>query len=271
MGDNMAELKRAIMGPFFTPVGFDGFNFYSLMVDSLGHLSVDVVTSALPLNAATQTTLADVLTCIGTISAPAAGSINNTLWLMLNAIGDLSGPPPGSINTQLADIVARLGALSTPAAGSVNAQLADLHAHLNTYLDQTGTTLKASIDAIQTALVSNNLELWHDTYGEIMTGSGNSGQIAIYGTAVPAGHLLVITNMFATVTAGSSTDVNLCGMIDGANVVQYRLATPALNAPVLWSGRMVLDVGDKVRCNANGVGAGTTVSFHATGYFCRVS
>jgi len=130
-----------------------------------------------------------------------------------------------------------------------------------------GAATESSLLAILSAITKNNIDIWVDTYAEQLTGSGSSGQIAIFGTQVAAGKRLVITNMFATISAGSSTDLNLCCVIDGVNTVMYRLASPAVNAPVQWSGRAVLDAGDRVRCNANNVGSSTSVTFHVCGYY----
>lgn len=48
-------------------LGTDGTNLYGITTDTSGHLQVDVLSSALPTGAATQTTLADILTRLNAI------------------------------------------------------------------------------------------------------------------------------------------------------------------------------------------------------------
>ena len=52
----------------------DGSNWYAVQVDSDGHVKVDVISAALPTDAATQTTLASVLTALQTIDDFALGT-----------------------------------------------------------------------------------------------------------------------------------------------------------------------------------------------------
>ncbi len=56
----------------------DGSKWYAVLVDSDGHVKIDVVTAALPTDAATQTTLASALTALQLIDdlRAALGSVN---------------------------------------------------------------------------------------------------------------------------------------------------------------------------------------------------
>ena len=49
----MAGIKAEIAGKILTLLGYDGTDFYNLLVDPAGHLQVDAVSSALPAGGAT--------------------------------------------------------------------------------------------------------------------------------------------------------------------------------------------------------------------------
>lgn len=218
----MAELNAQVMGALLTLLGYDGTYFRNVVVDSQGRVKVNVDDINASIGFATESTLAEVATRIGSTSSPGSGSVN----------------------AQLADLIALIGALSAPEDGSVNYQLGQIWA----------------------SVARRNADRILDTYSERLTGTGSSGQIAVYGTTVPAGYLYIITAMWATITAGSSTDINLCWEDQGNNTVVHRTLAPAVNSNTSWSGRLVLKAGDRARCNANGVGSGTSVSFHVSGY-----
>jgi hypothetical protein len=161
----------------------------------------------------------------------------------------LALPTGAATEATLGSVKDRIGDISSPAEGSVNYQLKQIY------------------DIIRL----NNISLYASQYGEQITASGDSGDITAYGTAVPAGKLLVVTNFFATLSAGSAVRLQLNYMLGVVNYVLRRLVSPTTNAPLDWQGQLVLKEGDKVRAVANTVTTGTTLSGHISGYFVNAA
>ena len=63
----MPDIKAEIAGAILSLLGYDGTDFRNLKVDADGHLQIDALSAALPPDAATETTLADVYTVLQTI------------------------------------------------------------------------------------------------------------------------------------------------------------------------------------------------------------
>jgi len=68
--------------PFFS----DGADWIAALIDGDGHLQVDIISSALAADAATETTLAEVSARIGDESSPASGTTNKLLTDALTAL-----------------------------------------------------------------------------------------------------------------------------------------------------------------------------------------
>ena len=90
----MPNIIAEIAGIVSTLLAYDGTSFRNVLCDSDGHLQIDVLSSRLPTDAATETTLALVKDRIGALTAPASGSTNKLLTDALTAlelIDDLRG------------------------------------------------------------------------------------------------------------------------------------------------------------------------------------
>ena len=74
-----APMPRAVLG-------YDGTDFRVFIVDTSGHIQADVLSSALPTGAATDTVLQAVRDRLGALTTPAAGSTNKLLTDALTAL-----------------------------------------------------------------------------------------------------------------------------------------------------------------------------------------
>ena len=135
----------------------------------------------------------------------------------------------------------------------------------------TGAATESTLSALKTLLSAKWLDLFDSQYSEVLTGSADSGNITIEGTAVPTGKLLVVTNMLAYISSGSCQQINLAVNMGGSNRVLKRVLNPSVNYGLDWQGKVVLVANDKVRVNINAVGTGTTAYLQAVGYFVPAS
>jgi len=131
----------------------------------------------------------------------------------------------------------------------------------------TGAATESTLSAFKTLMSAKWLDYFDSQYSEVLTGSADTGNIIIEGTAVPTGKLLVVTNMLAYISAGSCQQINLAVNMGGNNRVLKRVLNPSVNYALDWQGRVVLVANDKVRANISTVGTGTTAYLQAVGYF----
>lgn len=103
--------------------GSDGEHWYAFLVDSDGHIKVDVVTTALPTDAATQTTLAGMQSQIGAVGGGDAGTLLAYLLEIQSRLGDETSPGTGTLAKLLTDALAALQAMAEDIAGlSIDAE-----------------------------------------------------------------------------------------------------------------------------------------------------
>ena len=151
-----------------TIYGSDGTDWYAIQVDSDGHVKIDVVSAALPTDAATQTTLASCLTA-------------------LQLIDDLRAAL-GSVNTDDLQVDVKTSALPTDAA--------------------TQTSLASALTALQIiddfSYASNKLFAVNDRWNEWLGGTqSGAGAYTKSSTAVPAGYIYVLQFVFMSNQTGA--------------------------------------------------------------------
>ena len=199
----MATLKTAVLGALLTLLGYDGTDFYAIKCDTDGHLQIDVLSTALPMGAATDE--------------------------VLQAVRD------------------RIGALTSPAAGSVNYQL----------------------DTLYDLLRLKNLGLYASGYSGGATGTGDSGSVIADLPAIAADKIAVLTAAGAILNTGSASFIQLA-VSDGTNVRPFqRVLAPAVGQFITAPTHLVIPPGGFLRGSLGTVGAGSSITVYATGYYVK--
>jgi len=102
------DILNFVGGKPVVVLGTDGTDLYGITTDSDGHLQLDILSSALPTGAATQTTLGLISDRVGAIVSPPSGTLLQRLGLLADRLGALASPVSGSVNYQLGDAVTAL-------------------------------------------------------------------------------------------------------------------------------------------------------------------
>lgn len=123
--------------------------WYVAASDSAGYQIVKVVTSTLPTGAATETTLASVLTALQKID-DLQGALDSVGTDELDVNVEASVLPTGaSTEASLAEVSARLGDETNPATGSVNKQLLNILTELQAVLKTADLNIEAGSKDLQ--------------------------------------------------------------------------------------------------------------------------
>lgn len=240
------------------PFGSDGTNWYAILVDALGHIQADIVSSGLPSDAATQTTLAAILAELaykletGDLSIEAATKYLNVV------VKTCALPSGAATETTLASALTALQLIDDlrNALGSVNTD--DLQVDVKTY---------PGVNALLNIPFG-----YYDRYAEALGNlSATLGNNFLYGTVVPAGQIWVVTavNIFNNTTAAGTTSF---GSYDGATYFtvadsKYLTPTRVLN----WGGSMFAKAGDKFYGYFSACEAGDDIYVRFMGYKMKVA
>jgi len=93
----------------------------------------------------------------------------------------------------------------------------------------------------------------------------------VYGDAVPAGEVWIITAICAWNNSGATNTLIACGAYDGTNFFALdQVAAPARFVPATYHGCLVLKEGDKVCGYFAGVATGDALLLRYWGYKMRV-
>lgn len=155
---------------------------YFVEVDASGYIQVAIESSALPTDAATETTLSAVSDRLGALTSPASGSVNKQLENLLGRIGALTSPASGSVNKQLADLLTELGQKLETADLSITAS------------KELKVLLTALVGAVETSLVAYS--------GGILKTALGYGAISRLGVAGAVASQAAWTNALEIVASG---------------------------------------------------------------------
>jgi hypothetical protein len=170
----------------------DGHDVYTPIVDSDGHLQVDVVAAGLPDGAATEATLADVLAQLDVVLSTRAAEEGGNLATLVAALDVALSTRAAESGGNLAAVLAALDvALSTRAVedgGNLAALVAALDVALSTRAAESGGNLAASasslalLEALLDALASVALDKLRVTLVDpLPAGTNNIGDVDLAG------------------------------------------------------------------------------------------
>lgn len=221
----MANFQGQTIGALLTLLGWDGTAFRNLKTDSDGHLQIDALSTALPTDAATETSLAKVVTAIELI---------DDLRAALDSVGT------DELNAHVAK---KAGAWTTLAL--------DTFSRLSVSVDgsvlPTGAATETSLQGIEDN-IPDQLIGYVDTYDErALIADAAAGSNTITGSVVPASELWVVTciSMFNTHNAVTGA---VLYRTDGTTVRNLtRVGALAVDISVDWVGRLILKEGESIK------------------------
>ena len=235
----------------------DGSNWYAVLVDSDGHVKVDVVTSALPTDAATETTLLLIKSYVDALETLLAGGLPAALdsgALKVKEQSPLTGFATSANQTTMITALQLIDDLRA-ALGSVNTD--DLQVDVKTY---------PGVNALLNIPFGYN-----DRYAEEVSNlNAAAGWNDLLGTAVPAGEVWVVTAI-AGVNSNRACTIQI-GARGGAIDV-YAISTTSAGA-LLWvaaAPQLILKEGDKIVGSFGGCTAGDDIYLRASGYKMKVA
>lgn len=219
-------------------LGYDSVDddFPTLLVDSDGHLQIDVLTSGLPTGGATEATLAELSARVGNEISPASGTVNK----------------------QLADLLTELGQkLETADLAS------DTTRYINTLLHQyTGS-----------AWVKSNLAWgYHDSYGEeVDETSVGAGSTVVVGATVPEGEVWKVEAIAIYHNDTVNREVSMNVNVNTENIGLNYSASLAPATRLFWNGAVTLAEDDYVRIVCVGLASGKYIRVQAVGYKMNIA
>lgn len=122
---------------------------------------------------------------------------------------------------------------------------------------------------LEVKLMSNENTLWgyNERYAQMVSvRTGGAGTQTLDFTHVPAGEVWVIEAMDIVNLTGSRNRVLLYAVTSGIAVQLHTAATPLVNIPDGWQGRITLQEGDWVRARQFGCQASDAIDATAWGY-----
>lgn len=197
--------------------GYDGADVQAIKTDASGELQIDVLSSALPSGAATETTLGSVLTALGPLATEA------TLANVEAALGPLgteatllnieSALGPLATETTLGSVLTALGPLATEATAlNIESALAPL-------------ATEVTLGSVLTALGPLATETTLSTLATESTLSNVQTALGSLATEVTLGSVLTAVGLLAT----EATQLDVLGMVSPKTTVDL-MDTPVLDA-----------------------------------------
>jgi len=229
-------------------VGHNGGAWGTLTIDAAGHLQVDILTSALPTGAATSANQTTMITALQLI---------DDLRNALDSVG----------TDELRTLAGYTGAawlpLTVDAAG--HAQVDVLSSALPTGAATQGTL--QNIDGHTKNQVFGSSTPYQERVVNLSAGAGSN---ALNGSVVPADELWVVTTMVAYNVNTDPSEIYL-GLNDGAtNHLVERVLAPGVDTPVVWSGHMYMQQGDRAKAYFGGCTANDDLYAFFQGYKMEV-
>ena len=213
-------------------MGYDGGAWVALHVNAAGNLQTDILSSALPVGAATEATLADLHVDVDSSALPVGAATEATL-AALHVDVDSSALPVGA---------------------ATEATLANLHVDVD--------SLRGQTDVIP----MNYHSQWRKRYSRVV----DAGQDYVDSIVVPVGLVAVVTNLNMW-TNNAGTTVVIASVRDGVDTTfAYRDGAPAANVPYGWTGFLYLNAGDYIRFDPTGCPIGGTVYGDVSAYYMRI-
>jgi len=112
---------------------------------------------------------------------------------------------------------------------------------------------------------------YEDRIGARKTLTATATTQFVYGDAVPAGEVWIVTAICAWNRSGATTTCISCGAYDGESyVVVGQVASPAKYVPATYQGQLILKAGDKLFGYFVGAAVGDTLTLDYWGYKMRV-
>ncbi len=261
------------------PFGSDGTDWYAFLIDTLGHLQVDVISAALGSGAATETTLAlikgyvDNLETLLSGGLPAAldtGALKTkeqspltgfatsanqaTMITALQLIDDLRAAL-GSVNTDDLQVDVKTSALPTDAATQTT--LALVKTAVEKIDDLQNALGSVATDILRVASKSGDKIFgFESVIFDTQTNTNlSAGANALVSTAVPTGKVWKITNAWLLYTGTAPTYLQVYINHNGVAYQLTRIAGVVNPASLSWQGEAFLDQGDTVVGNVTGATA----------------
>lgn len=257
----------------------DGSDWYAILVDSDGHVKVDVVTTALPTGAATAANQATMITALQLIddlraalasvatdqlradvissALPTDAATQTTLAGMQSQIGAVGGGDAGTLLAYLLEIQSRLGDETSPGAGTLAKLLTD------------ALTALQIIDGFADAqnLLFGYQDRWLE---EVVDLNAVAPDTHVLTAQVPPGEIWILQ--------AASAQNNMRGqqirfqVYDGTTVARFSVQTSsAAGVPVAWSGTITLKEDDRIRVSFMLCTAGDDLYVWLMGYKMKIA
>lgn len=240
------------------PFGSDGSDWYAILVDSDGHIHIDIETSGLPSGAATEATLAEINNRIGDESAPATGTVNKQLAdavTALQLIDDLRNALASVATDQLrADIISS----ALPSGAATSAKQDTMITALQLIDDLRNALGSVATDLLRVESKDGDKLVGFESVVEEGLSDTNlaTGTNTLDGTAVPTGKVWKITQAMVIYigTAPSALQIRVPGL--GGTIYLLDQRTITSGVAYMWSGEIYLQVGDYMQARVTGATAG---------------
>lgn len=232
--------------------GHDLTRWRALLVDALGHLQVDIISSALASGAATEATLA-------TLATEAKLEL---VRLLLASIDGKDFATQTTLAALLTELQAKADLTETQPISVASLPL------------PSGAATEASLEAVETAVekiddfahVDNTIFGFYTDYQEMAAETTTDGATLVESSGVSSGEVWVVTALLGYHNDPTAREVRL--QINGIPIVKD-LAV-AQNQGVDRQGFWPLTVGEKSSVRCMGLAAGKTCYLRAAGYKMKV-
>ena len=165
----MPTVKAEVAGKVLTLLGYDGSDFYNVLVDVNGRLQIDVVGSGLPLGAATEATLA-------TLATEAKLELVRLLLVSIDGVDFATGVDVATVVTELAlkaDLTetqpVSVAVLPLPAGATTEARQTTLHLELQQKLETADLNIEAVTKDLQVDVKASGLPTGASTEATLAT------------------------------------------------------------------------------------------------------
>jgi len=235
-------------------MGYDGGAWVALHVNAAGNLQTDILSSALPVGAATEATLADLHVDVDSSALPVGAATEATLAALHVDVDSSALPVGAATEATLAALHVDVDSSALPVGAATEATLANLHVDVD--------SLRGQTDVIP----MNYHSQWRKRYSRVV----DAGQDYVDSIVVPVGLVAVVTNLNMW-TNNAGTTVVIASVRDGVDTTfAYRDGAPAANVPYGWTGFLYLNAGDYIRFDPTGCPIGGTVYGDVSAYYMRI-
>jgi len=261
----MPDFQGSVLGALLTLLGWDGTDFQNVKIDSDGHLQIDVLSTVLGGDQATETTLALVKDRIGALTTPAAGSTNKLLTDALTALQLIDDLRSALHDVGTDEIRVRAGYYDGDWFGLLQNAAQDLVVDVQETILPPGAATEASVQGIEDQVKGVFYNIQAGLFQKV-TASAGAGNNWLTTTAVPAGEIHHITQMVSENATSTSSAIWSGTLIGGTTVYFEELGSTAAGILVVWKGDIWLEEGDQMRVLFGGCTASDALSVTVWGH-----